>query len=528
MGSTDKAETEYRKTKRSEAQFLPNVLVWAIPLFLAAGGVGYTLFEHNLHQGEPGWPWITFPALLLLGLIGPGMAWIGLRWSARIAEDYMQAKQLVVDRVEQLKLLNTLIMHSCQAIDFDEAMARILASCMDSLDATAGMVFIREADEPGLRLQAQRGITPEMAEHEVRIFPDDCRCGQALATKVVHFASDPDKHPDCNSCFSEVEGFKSLTCVPLEGADGMIGLMQLASPVEGHFGEKSKAFLAAIADHVSSSMERAQLNQQMRDFNIDLEKTVGHRTQELESARWALVEKTRRLQRLLSESYRIQEDTQARIAHDMHDGVTQIIIGSLYETQAARLLIEDDPQTATAHLLRAQDLLSGVESELRRVIFDLHPPVLDMMGVIAAIKRYAGPYSDTFNIPTTCNVIGVSRRLDKAVEIGIYRIMQEALHNVAAHSEARHVKVTFEVKADRFEASVKDDGVGFNPDDFFGAPGDHLGLIGMKERAEGINAQLTVSSEVGQGTTVSLRIAAPDYIEQPSDSEIEVSETHKT
>jgi GAF domain-containing protein len=124
----------------------------------------------------------------------------------------------------------------------------------------------------------------------------------------------------------------------------LVGLLQLASPNVGHFTESQKDFLAAIARQVGVSIENARLYDEVRVFNVELEKKVNQRTRELESARWALAEKARQLQRLLSESYRVQEDIQARIAHDMHDGVTQIIIGALYETQAARQALVDDPE----------------------------------------------------------------------------------------------------------------------------------------------------------------------------------------
>jgi len=246
---------------------------------------------------------------------------------------------------------------------------------------------------------------------------------------------------------------------------------------------------------------------------VELEQKVSQRTGELEAARWALAEKARQLQGLLSESYRIQEDTQARIAHDMHDGVIQMIIGALYETQAARQALLDDPGRAGESLAHAQQLLAEVETEIRRVIYDLHPPVLDMMGLVVALKRFALTYSITFSAECSVLVNGRPRRLPKEVEVCIYRILQSALQNVASHAQASRSLVRFDFGEECLEVWVEDNGIGFNPVTTLATPGEHLGLIGMRERAESLGAQLSVLSKAGEGTQVRLQVLGPEYLD---------------
>jgi signal transduction histidine kinase len=268
-----------------------------------------------------------------------------------------------------------------------------------------------------------------------------------------------------------------------------------------------------VAGQVSASIENARLYDTIQTFNAELGQMVEQRTHELELTQQDLAEKARQLQHLLSESYRIQEETQARIAHDMHDGVTQLVIGALYEAQAAREALSKDTQRAAANLIRAQQLLSEVETEIRRVIYDLHPPVLDMMGLVVAARRFAATYTDSFGIDCQIRVTGVPRRLSKETEIAVYRIIQAALHNVTTHAQASRAQVGFDFAEQWLEVVVRDNGIGFDPQAVIATPGQHLGLIGMQERAEGLGASLNVTSTPGEGTQVRLRLPAPDYLD---------------
>ncbi len=488
--------------------------LWGVPTIMAIIGIAFTLFENARHVEEPLWPWPTVIGLLVLGLIGPILSWLSLLWAIRTAEAYIKSEETLDQRNSELAALNALGLAASSSLDMERTLASALEKTIETLDAAAGMLFLQEDKSSGLRLEAHRGISVEMARKEARIIPGECLCGQAVKTRQVLMAHEVDKDVRCTLGLCICEGFRSVACAPLEVKGQLVGLLQLASPHVGHFTESQRDFLAAIARQLGASIENARLYDTVRVFNVELEKKVNQRTRELESARWALAEKARQLQRLLSESYRVQEDTQARIAHDMHDGVTQMIIGALYETQAARQALFDDPDRAAENLERAQELITEVETEIRRVIYDMHPPVLDQMGLVVALKRFASTYQITFGIECNVQVAGKSQRMIHETEVTIYRIIQAALHNVATHSQAKHAKIYFDFGAAALQVVIEDDGIGFDPDALMKLPGEHLGLIGMKERAEGLKAQLTVQSEAGNGSRIMLRVPAPVYLEK--------------
>jgi len=130
---------------------------------------------------------------------------------------------------------------------------------------------------------------------------------------------------------------------------------------------------------------------------------------------------------------------------------------------------------------------------------------------VVALRRFATTYTAAFDIDCRVAVQGAPQRLSKETEIGIYRIIQAALHNVATHAQAERAQVGFDFGADRLQVVIEDDGVGFDPVSVISTPGEHLGLIGMKERAEGLGANISVTSTPGEGTQVKLILPAPDY-----------------
>jgi signal transduction histidine kinase len=479
---------------------------------MALVGIGYMLFGYWRWENDAGWLWMAL-GLTVFGFVGPALSWIYIRWAINAAQAHLASQQQLERRADELATLNDLSMAASRSLELDATIVTILEQVMEALDADVGMVFVQENGRSSLRLQACRGIAADMEIRAAHLAPSCGLCGRAIEMRQVMFSSDLERQPHCGFEHCLCRGFRSAACTPLEAKGQLVGLLQLASPKTGHFTEDQRSFLTTVAGQVGASIENARLYDTVQAFNAELEQKVAQRTRELELAQKELAEKARQLQRLLSESYRVQEETQARIAHDMHDGVTQLVIGALYEAQAAREALPKDVARAETNLLAAQRLLSDVETEIRRVIYDLHPPVLDMMGLVVALKRFAATFATSFDIDCQIEVTGTAFRLSREIEIAIYRIIQAALHNVATHAQASQARVRFDFSAEQLRVIVEDNGVGFNPVEVIAAPGEHLGLIGMQERAESLGAKIAVESRPGHGTSIILELLTPSYLD---------------
>ncbi len=249
--------------------------LWAVPSMMAGAGIAFTLYENARHYGEPGWPWPTVLGLLVLGVVGPILSWLSLYWAIRTAEAYLASEAQLAKRNAELATLNALGLAASGSLDMEKTLSAALEQTMSTLDARAAMLFLQEDTNTGLRLQAYRGISLEMARQEHQLKPGHCLCGQAVKERQVLLAYDARGDARCTSNLCICEGFRSLACAPLEVKGELVGLLQVASPQAGHFVESQKAFLAAIARQVSVSIENALLYDKVRTFNVELETKVN-------------------------------------------------------------------------------------------------------------------------------------------------------------------------------------------------------------------------------------------------------------
>jgi two-component system sensor histidine kinase DegS len=227
------------------------------------------------------------------------------------------------------------------------------------------------------------------------------------------------------------------------------------------------------------------------------------------------MQKAGQLQRLLNETVGVQERERQRIAQDMHDGLNQLVIGAKLELKSAReRLSVDDQPAAELSLLRVRDVLDRMERDLKQIVYDLRPPSLDALGLAPSLRGYAERFQQYLGIICEVRVEGVPYRLPADMEIGIYRIMQEALQNVSAHAQARQVRVMITFSPEAVAMVIADDGQGFDLDFVQKNQVGHLGIMGMQERAESLGSQIAIRTAPGQGTQI--RLVVPVEAAQPS------------
>lgn len=193
-----------------------------------------------------------------------------------------------------------------------------------------------------------------------------------------------------------------------------------------------------------------------------------------------------------------------RIAHAVHDEAGQLLVAA--HLSIAEVLRESNPQRRK-QLLKVNRLLGQVGNHLRRLSHELRPTVLDDLGFAAAVRFLADSVAKRSRI--SVRVRGPLRgRLPPAVEIGLYRAIQEALANVTKHAHARRVAINIGKAGGRLHCTVKDDGVGFKPATALAQNGKRgLGLTGIEERVKGLGGTFQIYSQLGRGST--LRFSVP-------------------
>lgn len=339
----------------------------------------------------------------------------------------------------------------------------------------ANLVLLGRDDE--LYLRAKRGEWLwDSAEHigrsrfDVSDFPDLMEMMQNRKTLVLaDTRTYRHRLPIMNP-----ERALSLLVVPLVAAGKAIGVYAFHKNEAGYFTAEHVELAEALASLAAVAVQNAWLFEQV-------------------------CQGSERLQILSRRLVEIQESERLYIARELHDEAGQALTSLMVMLRR----VEQDagqPDLVRDHLAEAERGLQGVIENLHRLAMSLRPAALDHLGLEAAVRQNAESISERYGLKIQVEPFGIATRLPHNVETILYRIVQEALTNVVRHARASRVDVVLKARGDRVVVVVEDNGAGFDPAQI--GEGKHIGLLGMRERADTLGGSLTIESGPGKGTTI--------------------------
>jgi signal transduction histidine kinase len=269
---------------------------------------------------------------------------------------------------------------------------------------------------------------------------------------------------------------RGLLAVLLVRRDGRnLGLLQVSDKYEGEFTAEDEAILVQLAQLASAAIENAQLYEQVQAEHA-------------------------RLQALSHRLVRVQEVERREIACELHDEIGQALTGlQLLVDMSRRGRLSESAQ---AYLQKAHELLQELTAQVREFSLRLRPAMLDDLGVLPTLLWYTQRYTEQTQIQVDLTHQGLEgRRLALEVETAVYRIVQEALTNVARHTRVHEVQITITVDAEILRLYIADRGPGITPA-VLTAHGVSTGLDSMRERAELLQGFCMIDSSPGQGTHI--------------------------
>jgi signal transduction histidine kinase len=279
-------------------------------------------------------------------------------------------------------------------------------------------------------------------------------------------------------------GVISSIYVVIQGQDRPFGVLSVDVTVPRIFGNQEIYLLQAVANVLALGIERVRAKQ-------TLERQVEELT--VENARLVAA----------AHDKAVLEERE-RLARDLHDSVTQALYGVTLHAQAARrLLAAGEVAIAVASLQALQDTAQEALDEMRLLIFELRPPILEQVGLVAALQARLNAVEGRANLQTKFIADGIGH-LPSHVEQALYRIAQEALNNALKHAHAQRMTVQLRQVQTSVILEMIDDGVGFAPETIRKTGG--LGLRGIAERVAQLGGQLTIQSAPGVGTHLRVEI----------------------
>jgi len=367
---------------------------------------------------------------------------------------------LLMNASESLQRVTTALLQHLTTLD--DVLSIVCVEACRLTEAGGSAVLLLE-DETNLQVKSSCGTPLPVFE---RLSVDDSFAGMVVQQKEPLLVNDPQNYLQA---YQRNPAVQALLAVPLCVEGTILGVLNVINK-HGGFTEADMRLMRLFADQAAISIEHAQLHQQ--------------------AAKLAVMEERQRL------------------ARELHDSVTQAIYSVTLYADAARMALAAGKQELAAnHMQELRNMAREAMLDMRLLIFELHPPVLEKEGLAVAVQTRLETVEARSGLQSTFQVDGVERRFPIEIEEDLYRIVQEALNNAVKHAKSQKVAVHLSYDEMHFSMKVSDDGIGFDPNEVGkGASRPRLGLIGMQERAEMLGGSLVVQSASGAGTSVQVRI----------------------
>ncbi|WP_371615218.1 GAF domain-containing sensor histidine kinase [Streptomyces sp. NBC_00454] len=382
-----------------------------------------------------------------------------------------------------LAAVSTALLAMSRRLEVRDVLRTIVASARELLDAEYAALGVPDDHGgfaqfvvDGISEEQWRAIGPLPRQHGIlaAMLHQDGPERLADVREDPRFEGWPAAHPDMSDFLGLPirDGEETLGALFLAnkrtgtgaGTDGGRGS---AGGSTGGFTDEDEELLSLLAQHAAIALTNARLYERSRELTIAEERS--------------------------------------RLAHELHDAVSQKLFSLRLTAQAAAALVDRDPARAKEELHQVAALAAEAADELRAAVTELRPAALDEDGLTATLRNQVRVLDRAHAAHVTFACDGV-RALPAAQEEAVLRVAQEALHNALRHSDGERIAVTLTRReAGGAVLKVMDDGSGFSPPTVRRA-GRHLGLVSMRDRAAGVGGRLTVHSEPGTGTTIELEV----------------------
>lgn len=384
-----------------------------------------------------------------------------------------------LEQVSILQVLQNLTCTLSSELNLEPLLQMILGSAVQVMGASAGSLLLldRKTNElvfevieggigvalEGTRMPADKGIAGWVITHREPLIVDDVNRDDRYFREIA-------KGYDFTTT--------SLLCVPLIAKGQIIGVLQVLNKEPGkYFTVEDQDILGTFAAQSAVAIENARLYESLREER----------------------------DRIIA----VEEDVRRRLARDLHDGPAQLLAAIIMSANFVKQAIDHD---SLEHALSELDeMLPVAEKALRQVrtlLFDLRPVVLETQGLVPALESYAGRLRETEKLNVVLTTQGEFGRLKHNAEVAVFSVVQEAITNSKKHARANRIDIEVAPDEGDLVVVIRDDGVGFRVDDVtqgYDQRGS-LGMLNMKERADIVQGTLSVSSQPGQGTTVTMQL----------------------
>jgi signal transduction histidine kinase len=370
--------------------------------------------------------------------------------------------------------------------DLDAILGVGLDSTLAIMNGTIGEILLIDEQTQKLYHRVHRGLSEEFVE-KIRLSVGEGITGSVAQSGKAILLEDISSDPHvAHRELVSAEGLKAFICVPLRAKEKVLGVLNVASRVSHRFSTGDMQLLYAIGDQLGIAIERAMLYDRLRKAR-------------------------ERLRKLARQNLVAEEEERRRIARELHDETSQSLSGIALQLEALIEMseISGKPDAEfVSGLKKVQALTVQVHKEVSRLISNLHPALLDTLGLVPAVRQHVEIRLQPLEINASVETRGDIRRFPPDVEAALFRFVQGAIGNIAQHSRAKNASIILEYQPEEFSMSISDDGQGFEVSEITDVEesGRGRGLFSMRERIGFLGGTSGIESTIGKGTRVWARI----------------------
>ncbi len=403
-----------------------------------------------------------------------------------VMRDVTEAKELEAKMAEthqHLLALHAIATEVSQSLELDTVLGSALDKTLEVMNGNIGGILLLDEERQKLCYRVHRGLSS-------RYVGEMClNLGEGIAGKVAQTGEpllSEDISTDPRAAQPQListERLRAFASVPLRSKEKVLGVINIASYEARKFSTEDIRLLESIAAQVAVAVENAKLHQEVQ------------RKEEIRGE-------------LLREIFSIQEEERKRIARELHDETSQSLASLAANLEATAGMLPPGANKVRARLRELQSLSISILDAIHKLTYELRPTLLDDLGLVAATRWLLDNILGAAGVMVDFKTTGRQRRLPPEIETTIFRVMQEAINNIAKHAHAKKASISLYSKNSVVGVRIRDDGRGFDVNEALGTKDRPrgLGLLGMKERVELMNGNLSIRSRPGGGTKIDIEI----------------------
>jgi len=208
----------------------------------------------------------------------------------------------------------------------------------------------------------------------------------------------------------------------------------------------------------------------------------------------------------LAQVIEAQEDERRKISRQIHDGPAQVLSNFILQTEIANRLFDAHPEQAREELANLKEAATVSFGKVRDFIFELRPMMLDDLGLLPTVRRYAEAYKEKTGLDISVVNTGTERRLAAHREVVLFRAVQECLANTRDHAQATQVKVLVDIGQDEVRCSIEDNGRGFDTDILDTDELQNRALDRLRRQIQQLDGEIEIDSKAGEGTRIAISL----------------------